>query len=100
MAAEQSPTTSGDDWPQSRSELDEWIGRRLSLSAVERRDLLRAIDGVFDRHQRLWQESKDDAVQALSLGRGTTLAKLRGELSERDAAVSSIANDFEDLDAS
>jgi diguanylate cyclase (GGDEF)-like protein len=97
MATEQVPTTAGHDWPQSRTELDEWIEKRLSLPASERRDLLRAIAAVFDRHQRLWQESKDDAIQALSVGFATKLAKLRSELSERDAAVSSIAKYFEDL---
>ncbi|MGE5359085.1 MAG: GGDEF domain-containing protein [Bacteroidales bacterium] len=97
MPAEKYSTTAGHDWPQSRSELDEWIEKRLSLSPDERRALQQAIDGVFDRHQRLWQESKDDAIQALSVGFANKLAKLRSELSERDAAVSSIANYFEDL---
>ncbi len=83
--------------PQTRTELDHWIQRHLRLTGEERRKLLGAIDAVFNRHQRLWQESKEEAIQALSGGFAAKLSKLRGELSERDATVSSIAKYFEDL---
>ncbi len=96
MAAEHSPDI-GASWPQTRTELDEWIRHHLELGPAELRGLLRAIDGVFIRHQRLWQESKEEAIQALSRGFAAKLAKLRAELSERDATVSSIAKYFEDL---
>lgn len=86
-----------DHRPQTRSELDEWIRQHLRLGPDERRQLLGAIDAVFNRHQRLWQESKEEAIQALSGGFAAKLSKLRGELSERDATVSSIAKYFEDL---
>lgn len=88
---------SGEHGPQTRSELDEWIQRHLRLTRDERITLLNAIDAVFNRHQRLWQESKEDAIQALSGGFAAKLSKLRNELSERDATVSSIAKYFEDL---
>jgi GGDEF domain-containing protein len=96
MAAEHSPLI-GRHWPQTRTELDEWIRRNLALAPDELRGLLRAIDGVFSRHQRLWQESKEEAIRALSRGFAAKLAKLRGEISERDATVNSIAKYFEDL---
>jgi GGDEF domain-containing protein len=85
------------DWPQTQTELDTWIQRNLALGPVELRALLRAIDIVFSRHQRLWQESKEEAIQALSAGFAAKLAALRNELSERDATVSSIAKYFEEL---
>jgi diguanylate cyclase (GGDEF)-like protein len=84
-------------WPQTRSELDEWMRTRLSLPPEELHALELAIDGVFSRHQRLWRESKEEAVRALSDGFAAKLAKVRGELSEREAAVSSIARYFEEL---
>jgi diguanylate cyclase (GGDEF)-like protein len=96
MAAEQSPLI-GKSWPQTRGELDEWIRQNLSVGPDELRALLRAIDGVFSRHQRLWLESKEEAIQALSGGFAAKLAKLRSELSERNATVSSIAKYFEEL---
>lgn len=96
MTVEQLPP-GGRTWPQTRTELEEWVERNLALPTAELRALMRAIDAVFSRHQRLWQESKEEAIQALSVGFAAKLAKLRTELSERDATVSSIANYFEEL---
>ncbi len=84
-------------WPQTRSELDEWVENHLTLPPNDRARLLTAIDVVFTRHQRLWQESKEEAIQALSSGFTEKLTRLRNELSAKDATVSSIARYFEDL---
>jgi two-component system, sensor histidine kinase LadS len=84
-------------WPQTRTELDEWIRDHLAISPNDRARLMTAIDVVFTRHQRLWQESKEEAIQALSAGFTEKMARLRKELSARDATVSSIARYFEDL---
>ncbi len=84
-------------WPQTRTELDEWIRDHLAISPNDRARLMTAIDVVFTRHQRLWQESKEEAIQALSAGFTEKMARLRTELSARDATVSSIAQYFEDL---
>jgi diguanylate cyclase (GGDEF)-like protein len=84
-------------WPQTRTELDEWVANHLTLPPNDRARLLTAIDVVFTRHQRLWQESKEEAIQALSSGFTEKLTQLRNELSAKDATVSSIARYFEDL---
>jgi diguanylate cyclase (GGDEF)-like protein len=84
-------------WPQTRSELDEWIREQLTVPPNDRARLITAIDIVFTRHQRLWQESKEEAIQALSAGFSEKIARLRDELSDKDATVSSIARYFEDL---
>ena len=84
-------------WPQTRTELDEWIRDHLTISPTDRARLLTAIDVVFTRHQRLWQESKEEAIQALSIGFHEKIARLRTELSARDATVSSISRYFEEL---
>jgi diguanylate cyclase (GGDEF)-like protein len=84
-------------WPQTRTELDAWVEHHLALPPNERACLLTAIDLVFTRHQRLWQESKEEAIQALSSGFTEKLTRLRSELSAKDATVSSIARYFEDL---
>jgi PleD family two-component response regulator len=84
-------------WPQTRTELDEWIESQLTLPPNDRARLLTAIDIVFTRHQRLWQESKEEAIQALSSGFTEKLIQLRSELSAKDATVSSIARYFEGL---
>jgi diguanylate cyclase (GGDEF)-like protein len=83
--------------PQTRPELEEWIRRSLPLSPEQQGALAAAIDAVFERQQKLWQESKEEAVRALSTGFADKLGELRGELSARDATVSSIAKYFENL---
>jgi diguanylate cyclase (GGDEF)-like protein len=83
--------------PETRSELHRWIRERLSLSAPQEQALLDAIDGVFLQHERLWQQSKQEAIQAVSAGFAERLNRLREELTARDATVSSISRYFEDL---
>src|SRR4029453_4428649 len=57
-----------DPQPQTRNELQAWVREHLSLASPLETSLLAAIDAVFSRHERLWQESKHEAIQALSAG--------------------------------
>src|SRR5205809_3021670 len=86
-----------DPLPQTRSELQGWIHDHLRLSGEMERSLLGAIDAVFTRHERLWQESKHEAIQALSAGFAEKMARVKTELSAKDATVSSISRYFEAL---
>jgi diguanylate cyclase (GGDEF)-like protein len=83
--------------PETRSELHQWVHERMHLSASHEQALLEAIDNVFLQHERLWQQSKQEAIQAVSAGFTERLNRLREELSARDATVSSISRYFEDL---
>jgi len=83
--------------PQTRSELHQWVRDRLHLPAGQEQALLEAIDSVYMMHERLWQQSKHEAIQAVSAGFTDRLNRLRDELSARDATVSSISRYFEDL---
>ena len=83
--------------PQTRSELHQWVRNRMHLPAGQEQALLDAIDNVFMKHERLWQQSKQEAIQAVSAGFTDRMNRLRDELSARDATVSSIARYFEDL---
>jgi GGDEF domain-containing protein len=83
--------------PQTRNDLQAWVREHLHLSAAAEAALLAAIDAVFTRHERLWQESKHDAVQALSAGFAEKMALVKTELSAKDATVSSISHYFEAL---
>src|SRR6186713_2777044 len=83
--------------PESRSELHRWVHEHLRLSASQEHSLVDAIDNVFLQHERLWQESKQEAIQAISAGFGERMNRMREELNARDATVSSIAKYFEDL---
>ncbi len=83
--------------PQTRNELTVWVRERLHLPAPLEQQLLSAIDAVFDRHEHLWQESKHEAIQALSAGFADKMARVKTELTAKDATVSSISRYFEAL---
>jgi len=83
--------------PQTRNELQAWVRDHLKLPAPLETALLGAIDVVFTRHERLWQESKQEAIQALSSGFADKMSHVQTELSAKDATVSSISRYFEAL---
>src|SRR5207245_2492607 len=83
--------------PQTRNELQVWVRGHLKLPAELETSLLTAIDAVFSRHERLWQESKHEAIRALSDTFADKMARVQTELSAKDATVSSISRYFEAL---
>jgi diguanylate cyclase (GGDEF)-like protein len=83
--------------PQTRAELQIWVREHLRLPEPVEAELLDAFAAVFSRHERLWQESKYDAIQALSAGFADKMARVKTELSAKDATVSSISRYFEAL---
>ncbi|HEY7293041.1 MAG TPA: GGDEF domain-containing protein [Vicinamibacterales bacterium] len=83
--------------PQTRNELHVWVRSNLHLLPEKESALLAAIDAVFTRHERLWQESKQEAIQALSTGFAEKMARVKRELSAKDATVTSISHYFEAL---
>jgi diguanylate cyclase (GGDEF)-like protein len=83
--------------PETRSALHQWVRERLHLSMSQEHALLDAIDHVFLQHERNWQESKQDAIRAVSAGFTERMKRMREELVSRDATVSSISRYFEDL---
>ena len=97
MRVRKSLDTDAGATPSTRSDLHQWVRDRIHLPAGQEQALLDAIDNVFMQHERLWQQSKQEAIQAVSAGFTDRLNRLREELSARDATVSSIARYFEDL---
>jgi diguanylate cyclase (GGDEF)-like protein len=83
--------------PETRSDLHGWVRDRLRLPGPQEHALLEAIDSVFANHERRWQQSKQEAIQAVSAGFTERMNRMREELSARDATVSSIARYFEEL---
>jgi len=96
MRPEKAPAPA-DPLPQTRNELQQWVRERLRLPAALESALMAAIDAVFTRHERLWQESKQEAIQALSSGFADKMSRVKTELSAKDATVSSISRYFEGL---
>src|SRR5262252_3026439 len=89
--------TADDLLPQTPAELVAWIREHFDLPAPLERQLLDAVDAVCTRNQRLWQESKEEAIHALSASFAEQMARVRDELSAKDATVSSISRYFEKL---
>src|SRR5437588_4702450 len=97
MRSDRDLATGDHHQPQTRSELQAGIRDHLRLASTLEAELVAAIDAVFTRHERLWQESKQEAVQALSTGFADKMSRVKTELSARDATVSSISRYFEAL---
>src|SRR5262249_396801 len=83
--------------PQTRRELREWIHEHLRLGPQLAAALLAGVDGVFTRQEQRWQESKHEAIRALSAGFTDKMERVKHELNARDATVSSISRYFEQL---
>ena len=81
--------------PETRNELRAWIRSHAEIPQTLRGPLLDAIEAVFDRHEHLWEESKREAIQALSVGFSDKIARVNAELAAKDATVSSISSYFE-----
>jgi GGDEF domain-containing protein len=96
MRSEKLPTPEASQ-PQTRNELQAWVREQLKLPSSVETALLGAIDAVFSRHERLWQESKHEAIQALSAGFADKMARVQTELTAKDVTVSSISRYFEAL---
>jgi diguanylate cyclase (GGDEF)-like protein len=83
--------------PQTRRELQLWVREQLSLSPEQEMALFSAVEAVFGRHERLWQMSKDEAIQAVSAGFALKILRLKEEIEEREATLSSVSRYFEQL---
>jgi diguanylate cyclase (GGDEF)-like protein len=83
--------------PRTLDELRDWIRQHLSLDLPTELELLEVVEEVLTRQRQLVEESKRDAIQALSEGFTTKMERLQGQLTEKDATVSNIARYFEDV---
>jgi diguanylate cyclase (GGDEF)-like protein len=85
------------DTPRTASDLREWVKTALTLHPDQQAQLLDAIEHVMGNQRQLLEESKDDAIRALSEGFAEKLARLQRQLTEKDVTVSNIARYFEEV---
>src|SRR5215212_8636907 len=83
--------------PRTTAELRAWVRRRFTLSAQREGELFRAVERVVANQRQLVEESKHEAIRALSEGFATKLERLQRQLTEKDVTVSNIARYFEDV---
>jgi diguanylate cyclase (GGDEF)-like protein len=79
------------------AELREWVQSRLNLEPALSAELLRRIEEVLLRQRQLVEESKQDAIRAMSEGFAAKMERLQRQLMEKDITVSNIARYFEDV---
>jgi diguanylate cyclase (GGDEF)-like protein len=83
--------------PQTLDDLRKWIRQRLRLDVQQEGELLDGIEQVLARQRELVEESKHEAIQALSEGFAAKLERLHTQLSEKDVTVNNVARYFEDV---
>src|SRR5436305_2959926 len=84
---ERNPTAERRDWVQERLHLDPSVGA----------ELLQRVEEVVARQRQLVEESKHDAIRALSEGFAEKMSRLQRQLTEKDVTVSNIARYFEEV---
>ena len=75
----------------------EWVQEELNLDPSRAAELISRVDEVVARQRQLVEESKHDAIRALSEGFAAKMERLQGQLSEKDVTVSNIARYFEEV---
>jgi len=79
------------------SDFRDWVNQTLSLDSARQAELLQRVEDVVARQRALVEESKHDAIRALSEGFAAKLERLQRQLSEKDITVSNIARYFEEV---
>ena len=90
-------TATTDHTPRTTSDLREWVRTALTLDSQEQARLLEAIDNVLGNQRQLLEESKHEAIRALSEGFAEKMSRLQRQLTEKDVTVSNIARYFEEV---
>ena len=90
-----SPSTA--DVPRTMTDLREWVRTALKLDSIAQARLLEAIESVLGNQRQLLEESKHEAIRALSEGFAEKMARLQRQMTEKDVTVSNIARYFEEV---
>src|SRR5829696_4657611 len=90
-------TSTREDDPRSTADLREWVQAQLELQPEDASELLSRIEQVVARQRQLVEESKADAIRALSEGFAAKMERLQRQLTEKDVTVSNIARYFEEV---
>ena len=83
--------------PTSAADLREWVVARFGLDEARASELLAAVDSVIVGQRQLIEDSKHEAIRALSEGFAAKMERLQAQLTEKDVTVSNIARYFEDV---
>jgi diguanylate cyclase (GGDEF)-like protein len=82
---------------RTTAELKDWVQEQLGLPPERAAELLQRIEDVLCRQRQLIEESKHEAIRALSEGFAEKMERLQHQISEKDITVSNIARYFEEV---
>jgi diguanylate cyclase (GGDEF)-like protein len=85
------------DAPRTTEDLREWVRERLGLSDERSAELFHMVEQVIARQRQLIEESKHEAIRALSEGFAAKMERLQHQLTEKEVTVSNIARYFEEV---
>jgi diguanylate cyclase (GGDEF)-like protein len=83
--------------PRTLDDLREWVRLNLKLDLLGESQLLEAVEQVLARQRQLVEQSKQDAILALTEGFTAKMARLQTQISEKDVTVSNVARYFEEV---
>ncbi len=83
--------------PRTTTDLREWVRSTLKLDSIDQARLLEAIEQVLGNQRQWLEESKHEAIRALSEGFAEKMSRLQRQLTEKDVTVSNIARYFEEV---
>ena len=83
--------------PRTTADLREWVRSTLPLKEEHETQLFGAVEGVLASQRQFLEESKHEAIRALSEGFAEKMARLQRQLTEKDVTVSNIARYFEEV---
>jgi diguanylate cyclase (GGDEF)-like protein len=89
--------TAASDSPRTTADLREWVRERMRLDEAQEAHLFRAIESVVASQRQLVEQSKQEAIRALSEAFAAKMEGLQRQLAEKDATVSNIARYFEEV---
>ena len=83
--------------PRTLDDFRIWVRQNLKLDLIGEAQLFEMVEQVLALQRQMVEESKHDAIQALTEGFTAKLARLQTQLSEKDVTVSNVARYFEDV---
>src|SRR5687767_14526579 len=83
--------------PRTTADLRQWVREHLTLNEDASTSLFAIVEQVIARQRQLIEESKHEAIRALSEGFAAKMERLQRQLTEKDVTVSNIARYFEEV---
>jgi diguanylate cyclase (GGDEF)-like protein len=83
--------------PRTTADLRQWVRENLDLDEETSTALFSMVEQVIVRQRQLIEESKHEAIRALSEGFAAKMDRLQHQLTEKDVTVSNIARYFEEV---